>query len=163
MISTFTEDDACSQMKKDIRQKEAQFVKEKAILEQKVELLEIQLKDVHEREENFRKMHDTMISVFKAEAEQSIRTPREVELASRLHKKDMEEIKGEHGRQLQTLEQELLAKETEVEEAEHRARTAELQLERDRIAAEASQEKSARELAHLYQKVAFLEEAAEQR
>ena len=85
-------------MKKDIRQKEAQFVKEKAILEQKVELLEIQLKDVHEREENFRKMHETMISVFKAEAEQSIRTPREVELASRLHKKDMEELKGDHER-----------------------------------------------------------------
>ena len=98
MISTFTEDESCAQMKKEIRQKEAQFVKEKAILEQKVELLEIQLKDVHDREENFRKMHETMISVFKAEAEQSIRTPREVELASRLHKKDMEELKGDHGR-----------------------------------------------------------------
>ena len=129
-------------MKKEIRQKEAQFVKEKAILEQKVELLEIQLKDVHDREENFRKMHETMISVFKAEAEQSIRTPREVELASRLHKKDMEELKGDHGRQLQTLERELLAKEAEVEEAENRARTVELQLERYRIEAEAGKEKS---------------------
>ena len=48
-----------------MRQKESDFAKERAILKQKVELLELQLKDSTEREESQRKMHETMINCLK--------------------------------------------------------------------------------------------------
>ena len=44
-----------------MRRKETDFEKEKAILKQKAELLELQLKEANDREENIKKMHETLM------------------------------------------------------------------------------------------------------
>lgn len=52
-------------LEKQLRDKDIAFKKEKALLAQKIELLNIQLKDAQEREESTRRLHDTMFSAFK--------------------------------------------------------------------------------------------------
>lgn len=52
-----------------IRQRESEWIKEKAILEQKVELLEIKCQEADERELNLKKMHDTMMSALRPDDE----------------------------------------------------------------------------------------------
>ena len=69
-------------------------MKEEALLSQKVEILELQLKDSQEREENLRRMHDTMLGVFRNETPEK-RSPiaHELEIAEKLHQKELEELK----------------------------------------------------------------------
>jgi hypothetical protein len=47
-----------------MRRKETEFEKAKAILQQKVELLELQLKESQEREDNTKKMHETLMNAL---------------------------------------------------------------------------------------------------
>lgn len=47
-----------------MRRKEIEFEKSRAILQQKVELLEMQLNESEEREENIKKMHETMMAAL---------------------------------------------------------------------------------------------------
>jgi len=51
-----------------LRKKEADFSKEKALLAQKVELLELQLRDATERETKQKQMYDTMMAVWNSKA-----------------------------------------------------------------------------------------------
>lgn len=50
--------------KKVLRQKEADFMKEKAILVQQVELLKMQLGESQERESNLKKMNENIMSAL---------------------------------------------------------------------------------------------------
>ena len=54
-------------MEKEGRRKEAQFKKEEAVLRQRIELLELQLKEMEEREGDQKRMYDRL---FKALDEQ---------------------------------------------------------------------------------------------
>ena len=58
-------------LEKQLREKDNSFKKENALLSQKIELLNIQLKDSQEREENTRRMHSTMLSAFKDNKQES--------------------------------------------------------------------------------------------
>lgn len=51
-------------VEKQLRDNDALYKKEKAILSQKIEFLNLQLKDSQEREENTRKLHETMLSAL---------------------------------------------------------------------------------------------------
>ena len=51
-------------MKKQIRAKEADFQKTKAVLEQHVELLRLQVEESQEREENLKKVQVKMLTAF---------------------------------------------------------------------------------------------------
>lgn len=55
-------------LEKQLRDRDIAFKKEKALLAQKIELLNIQLKDSQEREESNRRLHDTMFSAFKQDS-----------------------------------------------------------------------------------------------
>lgn len=54
-------------LEKQMRERDNSYKKENALLQQKIELLNIQLKDSHEREQSTKRLHDTMISAFKNE------------------------------------------------------------------------------------------------
>lgn len=51
-------------LKKQVRAKESEINKTKAVLEQKVQLLELQVQDAMEREENLKKVQDKMLNVL---------------------------------------------------------------------------------------------------
>jgi chromosome segregation ATPase len=53
------------QVKKKMRNKEAEFEKERAVLKQKIELYKTQVAESEEREANQKKMYETMISALK--------------------------------------------------------------------------------------------------
>lgn len=56
-------------LQKKLNASEANFKKEKALLEQKVELVKIELKEVLEREQNQNKMYETIIQALKVNSE----------------------------------------------------------------------------------------------
>lgn len=62
---------AAETIEKQLRDNDVSHKKEKALLSQKIEFLSLQLKDSQEREENARKIHDTMISAFKQDNSES--------------------------------------------------------------------------------------------
>ena len=62
---------AAETIEKQLRENDVSHKKEKALLSQKIEFLSLQLKDSQEREENARKIHDTMISAFKQDNSES--------------------------------------------------------------------------------------------
>lgn len=77
---------------KDKRKIEAEFMKQTAILTQKLELMNLQLKDAEERESNFKKMHDTMILALKNDVPEKNQFQKELDFANQLHEKEKEEL-----------------------------------------------------------------------
>lgn len=58
---------------KQLREQETANKKEKALLTQKIELLELQLKDSQEREEQAKRMHNTILSAFNKDTEDGMK------------------------------------------------------------------------------------------
>ena len=81
-------------LQRQLRAKEAAAKKEKAILEQKIELLEKQINEAKEREDNMRKMYDTMITALKPS--ENNKPAKELELINEMHKKELAENKQKH-------------------------------------------------------------------
>ncbi|CAI2383141.1 unnamed protein product [Moneuplotes crassus] len=69
-----------SSLQKKLQAREASFDKEKAVLEQKVKLMKIELAEVTEREKSQSKMYELMLSALKSEAE----SPQNHELLQKL-------------------------------------------------------------------------------
>ena len=68
--STNLKDSAFESLEKQLRDKDNSFKKERALLSQKIELLELQLKDSIEREESTKRLHDTMLNAFKQDTQE---------------------------------------------------------------------------------------------
>ena len=89
------ENNEINSLKKIHREEKAQLVKSKAILEQQVELLTIQLHEASERERNLKKTYSTMISALqqqKQEGEEKIRVLKKQ--SSALFDKDFKSFKN---------------------------------------------------------------------
>ena len=56
-----------AEIRRDLRKREGNLIKDKAVLTQKVELLNIQLLESDERANDFKSMHETMIGALKYE------------------------------------------------------------------------------------------------
>lgn len=56
-----------SSLQNHLREAENKYKKEIALLQQKIELLNIELKDSCEREQNTKRLHDTMLNAFRNE------------------------------------------------------------------------------------------------
>ena len=68
-------------------------MKQTAVLNQKIELLNLQLKDAEERELNFKKMHDTMMSALNGDQPEKNQFSKQLEFANKLHDKEKEEMR----------------------------------------------------------------------
>jgi len=100
-------------LRKEMRQKECDFEKQKAILQQKVELLELQLRESQEREENAKKMHETMMSALRS-GEDEGKSSKESELAQQLLKREMQDAKEAHEAKMKEMRGLLNEKDTKV-------------------------------------------------
>lgn len=67
--------------------------RDNAVLQQKVELLQFQLKDSEERESNFKQMHETMIAALGKDDKDTNMFQKELDFASQLHDKEKEELR----------------------------------------------------------------------
>lgn len=85
------------ELQKQLRAKEATAGKEKAVYEQKIELLEIRIKEAQERGENMKKMYEAMLSALKPLAGDTSQPAKEILLINELHNKDLADIKQRHG------------------------------------------------------------------
>jgi hypothetical protein len=77
-------------LQRQLRAKEAMASKEKAVLMQKIELLEAEIKEGKEREVNMKKMYDTMIRALKPS---SNNVPKEIDLINEMHSKQLADAK----------------------------------------------------------------------
>eukprot|EP00826_Nyctotherus_ovalis_P057587 TRINITY_DN7882_c0_g1_i17.p1 TRINITY_DN7882_c0_g1~~TRINITY_DN7882_c0_g1_i17.p1 ORF type:complete len:497 (-),score=110.82 TRINITY_DN7882_c0_g1_i17:147-1637(-) len=77
-------------LQRQLRAKEAAASKEKAVLMQKIELLEMEIREGKEREVSMKKMYDTMIRALKPS---SNNVPREIDLINEMHSKQLAEAK----------------------------------------------------------------------
>jgi len=77
-------------LQRQLRAKEAMASKEKAVLMQKIELLEAEIKEGKEREINMKKMYDTMIRALKPS---SNNVPKEIDLINEMHSKQLADTK----------------------------------------------------------------------
>ena len=80
------------QIQRDIRKKEGFYMKESAVLNQKVELTNIQLQEADERANDFKSMHETMIGALRPETPEKGLFKKELDFATQLHDKEKEEI-----------------------------------------------------------------------
>lgn len=77
---------------KEKRKVEAEFMKQAAVLSQKIELMHMQLKDAEERETSFKKMHDTMMEALKQDGAES-QLIKEREFMNSINEKEKEELR----------------------------------------------------------------------
>ena len=68
-------------------------MKQTAVLTQKIELLNLQLKDAEERELNFKKMHDTMMAALNGDQKDKDQFSKQLDFANKLHDKEKEEMR----------------------------------------------------------------------
>eukprot|EP00357_Protocruzia_adherens_P001004 CAMPEP_0115040520 /NCGR_PEP_ID=MMETSP0216-20121206/44868_1 /TAXON_ID=223996 /ORGANISM="Protocruzia adherens, Strain Boccale" /LENGTH=960 /DNA_ID=CAMNT_0002421757 /DNA_START=172 /DNA_END=3054 /DNA_ORIENTATION=- len=96
-------------LKREMRIQEADFKKKSALLEQKVELLEMQLEEAQAREENLKRLQDTMLSAFGDSDSGGNRDEinKELDLAREHHQKDMDELKEAHQIELERMKAEI--------------------------------------------------------
>eukprot|EP00826_Nyctotherus_ovalis_P057484 TRINITY_DN7861_c0_g1_i12.p1 TRINITY_DN7861_c0_g1~~TRINITY_DN7861_c0_g1_i12.p1 ORF type:complete len:295 (+),score=58.79 TRINITY_DN7861_c0_g1_i12:179-1063(+) len=77
-------------LQRQLRAKEAEATKEKAVLAQRINLLEMEIKEGKEREVSMRKMYDTMIRALKPATNN---VPKEINLINEMHNRQLAEAK----------------------------------------------------------------------
>ena len=95
------------ELQKQLRAKEASAGKEKAVYEQRIELLEIRVKEAQERGENMKKMYEAMLSALKPVAGETSQIAKEILLINELHKKDLASIKQRHNEVVSSLNRQI--------------------------------------------------------
>lgn len=83
-------------LQKRLHIKEGIAQKEKAVLEQKIMLLELQIKEGKERELNLKKMYDSMLTALNPSNESTSKLTKEIEMINEMHRKDLAELKQRH-------------------------------------------------------------------
>ena len=81
------------ELEKQLDRQQAKFEKEKGYLLQKIELMDMKLKEAQEREQNIERLHNTMLKAFKNDdaTEKKASFVQEYEVLSDLHRKEMSE------------------------------------------------------------------------
>ncbi|CDW83552.1 UNKNOWN [Stylonychia lemnae] len=104
-------------LKKDMRRKDTEHEKQKAILQQKVELLELQLKESQEREYNIKKMHETLMNALQNDNSSSgFKTPRAYEYSQGLHKREISELRIDYETQIKEMRNQLALKDAQCKD-----------------------------------------------
>lgn len=121
-------------MQKQIRAKEALFKKDKAVLEQKVQILELQILESKEREDSIKKMYETMMSALNNTNEGNT-IPKELIFAAELHKKEVEELNKKHKESLLEQEKQIneLKKKLDEKEANYREMETVIQTQQNEV------------------------------
>ena len=124
------------QITREKRQIEAEYRKETAVLKQKVELMKLELKEAAEREEDFRRMHETMMGALNSETPEKDQFKKELDFASSLHerekndmKKTYEEHKKIYDKQILEMREQITTQESTIKDLEFKKREVEIQAE----------------------------------
>lgn len=111
-------------------------MKQTAVLTQKIELLNLQLKDAEERELNFKKMHETMMAALNGDQPDKNQFSKQLEFANKLHDKEKEEMrklyysnKETYDRQICELSEKNIELERRLSESQIKRRDLEHQLD----------------------------------
>eukprot|EP01017_Pseudomicrothorax_dubius_P016859 TRINITY_DN1905_c0_g1_i5.p1 TRINITY_DN1905_c0_g1~~TRINITY_DN1905_c0_g1_i5.p1 ORF type:complete len:620 (-),score=154.20 TRINITY_DN1905_c0_g1_i5:344-2203(-) len=98
-------------LQKYIKQQEKDWRRTKLILEQKNELLELQIQEAKDREDSLRKMNASIMQALNEMSRDSnplnSKAARELELLTEAHSRDIQELKFKMGEHVKTLEREL--------------------------------------------------------
>ena len=117
--------------KRALRQKDADHRKNTAILEQRVELLALELTEVKEREENQRKMHETLLSALRNDSSSHHSSiTKQLEIAQKIHSQDTEELRLKYADTIASLERQLSDSRDRQKQLEDELRTFKDRLER---------------------------------
>ena len=117
--------------KRALRQKEADHRKNTAILEQRVELLALELTEVKEREENQRKMHETLLSALRNDSSSHHSSiTKQLEIAQKIHSQGTEELRLKYADTIASLEWQLSDSRDRQKQLEDELRTFKDRLER---------------------------------
>lgn len=112
-------------LQKELRAKEASGQKERAVFEQKISLLKVQLKEGKEREINTKKMYEAMLAALNTPGNEPIKITKELKLINESHKKALMETKNKQGIIINTLKKQIndlrvlvMQQENEIKEQE---------------------------------------------
>ena len=94
-------------IQKQFRNKETSYIKDKAILEQKITLLKTKVKEGEERESNMKRMYDSMLTALNPSINNTTNIEKEIAFINEIHKKELKEIKDQYNEIIKSLKNQI--------------------------------------------------------